>query len=69
MPRYRIYSVEADGHFGAPARIVDCANESEALDQARRWLGKEDLEIWTGGSLIVRLAGKDRQMEEARLDE
>ena len=35
MPEYRIYRLTPDGHVGAPAEIISCADDTEAIAQAR----------------------------------
>ena len=34
MPAYRIYIVTSDGHITAPAHVIECEDEQEAISKA-----------------------------------
>jgi hypothetical protein len=54
---YRVYFVGSDGHF---VRFVglSCSDDAEAIEQARRLVEDQDIELWSGERFIVRLPQK-----------
>lgn len=54
MTEYRAYFVGRDGHF---VRFVglSCSGDAEAIEQARRLIDSQDIELWSGDRFIVRL--------------
>jgi hypothetical protein len=54
---YRAYFVGSDGHF---VRFVElaCSDDAEAVEQARRLIAGEDIELWSRDRFIVRLLHK-----------
>jgi hypothetical protein len=54
---YRVYFVGSDGHF---VRFVglSCSDDAEAIEQARRLIEDQDIELWSGERFIVRLPEK-----------
>lgn len=54
MVEYRAYFVGSDGHF---VRFVglSCSDDAEAIEQARRLIANEDIELWSGDRFIIRL--------------
>jgi hypothetical protein len=54
---YRVYFVGSDGHF---VRFVglSCSDDAEAVEQARRLIEGQDIELWSGERFIVRLPPK-----------
>jgi hypothetical protein len=54
---YRAYFVGSDGHF---VRFVglSCSDDAEAIEQARRLIEDQDIELWSGKRFIVRLPKK-----------
>jgi hypothetical protein len=57
MPEYRAYSVDLDGHFvGFDARV--CTDDAEAIEWAKRLVAGYDIELWSGGRLVIRLSAK-----------
>jgi hypothetical protein len=47
MVEYRAYSVGDDGHFVGFEAFV-CADDSEAIEKAKRLLDGRDVELWSG---------------------
>jgi hypothetical protein len=45
MPEYRAYVVGSDGHFIAVVEL-ECADDGEALQQARQLVDGHDIELW-----------------------
>jgi hypothetical protein len=54
---YRVYFVGSDGHF---VRFVglSCSDDAQAIEQARRLIEDQDIELWSGERFIVRLPGQ-----------
>jgi hypothetical protein len=54
---YRAYFVGSDGHF---VRFVglSCSDDAEAIEQARRLIEEQDIELWSGERFIARLPKK-----------
>ena len=57
MVDYRVYFVGSDGHF---VRFVglSCSDDAEAIEQARRLVEDQDIELWSGERFIIRLLKK-----------
>jgi hypothetical protein len=57
VAEYRVYFVGSDGHF---VRFVglSCSDDAQAIEQARRLLDSQDIELWSGDRFIVRLTRK-----------
>jgi hypothetical protein len=45
MPEYRAYIVGSDGHF-SNFQVVECADDDEAMEQARQLVDGHDIELW-----------------------
>jgi hypothetical protein len=54
MQEYRAYFVGPDGHFVGYEPLV-CANDSEAIEKARRLVDGHDVELWSGPRFVTRL--------------
>jgi hypothetical protein len=54
MPEYRAYSIDSDGHFVGFEPLI-CADDAEAITQARHMLDSKDIELWSGPTLVIRL--------------
>jgi ABC-type antimicrobial peptide transport system ATPase subunit len=54
MAEYRAYIVGDDGHFIGFEPLV-CADDSEAIERAKRLVSKHPVEIWSGERLVQRL--------------
>ncbi len=54
---YRVYFLGSDGHF---VRFVglSCSDDAEAIEQARRLIQDQGIELWSGERLVVRLPKK-----------
>jgi len=57
LTEYRAYTVGLDGHFIGFEALV-CADDAEAIGQARRLVDGCDIELWSGDRLVARLRGK-----------
>ena len=54
MAEYRAYTVGSDGRFIGFEPLV-CADNSEAIQKAKRLINGHDVELWSGSRLVVRL--------------
>jgi hypothetical protein len=54
---YRAYFVGSEGHFVRFVRL-SCSDDAEAIEQARRLIEGQDIELWSGERFIVRLRQK-----------
>jgi len=54
MIEYRAFTVGRDGHFIGSEALI-CADDSEAIEQATRFVDGHDIELWSGERLIARL--------------
>ena len=60
MAEYRAYTVDRDGHFLGFEPLV-CANDAEAIDQAKRLaIVDHAIELWSGARLVTRLGVETR---------
>src|SRR3954466_8876503 len=53
MHQYRIYTFRDDGHFAAVKRL-ECANEKQAVQEARQLVDGQNAELWESEHLIAR---------------
>jgi len=54
---YRAYFVGSDGHFVKFVGLA-CSDDAEAIEQARRLIASEDIELWSGDRFVIRLLHK-----------
>jgi hypothetical protein len=55
MAVYRIYALEADGHYKQPPHVIECENDDEAIVAAQPFINGKSIEVWDGDKLVVRL--------------
>jgi len=55
LATYRIYLLDTEGHVAIPARIVECADDQEAIAQARQFVDGKLIEVWRETKLIAKL--------------
>jgi hypothetical protein len=60
MPHYRIYVTTTDGHVTAPATVIQCADDQEAIGKAAQLTDGRAIELWEGARLIVRFPTEDK---------
>ena len=58
MATYRIYLLDTEGHVVVPARIVECADDQEAVSQARQFVDGKLIEVWRETKLIAKIEPK-----------
>ena len=44
----------ADGHVTAPATVIECADDQEAIGKAAQLVDGRAVELWAGARLIMR---------------
>jgi hypothetical protein len=54
MTEYRAYFIDLDGHF-AGFEPMNCADDAEAIEQAKRLVERQGIELWSGTRLVIRL--------------
>jgi hypothetical protein len=59
VAEYRAFTVGRDGHFSGFEPLI-CADDAEAIAQAKRLVGDNDVELWSGGRLVIRLEAKTK---------
>jgi hypothetical protein len=52
---YRVYILDQDGRVAGPPRILDCADDAEAVRQARQHLDGKVVEIWEAARRVIAL--------------
>jgi hypothetical protein len=62
MHQYRLYTFCDDGHFSGVQRI-ECADEREAVQKARRLVNLQDGEVWERDRLIARFSEPQKTTE------
>lgn len=55
MPDYRIYTVKKDGHIVRPPEVVECINDAQAVEVAKKLLNGQLIEVWQGPRVVIRL--------------
>jgi hypothetical protein len=45
---------ETDGHVTAPATVIECANDREAIGKAAQLVGGRAVELWERARIIMR---------------
>jgi hypothetical protein len=59
MVVYRLYTLDRGAHITNPPRIVECADDDDAIHQAKQFLDGKDLELWDEGRCVARLTHKE----------
>jgi hypothetical protein len=59
VAEYRAFTVGSDGHFSGFEPLI-CANDAEAIAQAKRLVDSRDVELWSGDRLVVRLEAETK---------
>ena len=55
MPDYRVYMVAADNHIKGAPHIIACADDHEAIQQAKQFRDDHDIELWSGNRFVIRI--------------
>jgi hypothetical protein len=59
MAAYRIYWIDRRGHVCAPAIIIECETDQQAIERARKDEGALAVELWNGAELIHRFEPRE----------
>jgi hypothetical protein len=54
MVEYRAYTIGIEGHVVGFKALV-CADDAEAINQAKRLVDEHDIELWSGARFVIRL--------------
>ena len=54
MPQYRIYPTTPEGHVTAPAVVIECHDDQEAIDKTVQLRDGKTLELWEGARFVQR---------------
>ena len=54
MAEYRAYAIGQDGHFIGFVALI-CADDAEAIEQAKRLVVGRAIELWSGDRFVTRL--------------
>jgi hypothetical protein len=55
MSAYRIYELTADDHIAAPPTIVDCPDDTAAIEKARQRLDHRIIEVQLVDRCVIRM--------------
>jgi hypothetical protein len=58
MFRYRIYLLTRDNHIASAPIVIACENDQVAVQQSQKFLDGNDLQLWQGRRLVIRLKVK-----------
>ncbi len=58
MSQYRIFTIGPDGHF-VNGMALECLNDEQAIEEARRLLDRQDLELWQAQRFVITLKHKE----------
>jgi hypothetical protein len=59
MPEYRAYIIGDDGHF-FEAVPLECADDAEAIEKAKRLVDDHDVELWQRDRKVATFAHKPK---------
>ena len=59
MGEYRADTVGVDGHFIRFEPVV-CRDDAEAIEKAKRVVDGQDIELWSGPGLVIRISPANR---------
>ena len=56
MRQYSVNFIDPTGHASHPPEMIECVNDDEAVQHARRIIDSNDIEVWDGDRFITRFA-------------
>lgn len=56
---YKLYILDKAGHIAGPPHIIEAATDETAVEMARRYLAKADLDLWQGARRVATLKPED----------
>jgi hypothetical protein len=66
MSAYRIYELTADDHVAAAPSIVDCPDDTAAIEKARQRLDHHIIELWRVDRCVIRMQPIAHQQAKSR---
>jgi hypothetical protein len=54
MPKYSIFFRDPTHYITPPAKIIECADDQEAIQKAKQFIDGRDIELWEKARLIAR---------------
>jgi hypothetical protein len=55
MPDYRFYKIGDDGHVAGPPENIELPNDGAAMQEAKKLINGQDVEVWQGARLVAYL--------------
>lgn len=55
MPAYRMYFLDAEGRVFRPPEILECADDQEAIEQAKKFVDGLDIEVWESSRVVAKI--------------
>ena len=59
MPQYRLFTLCEDGHISAPAVILECECDQEAVEAAKQHMNGHAVELWNGARQVAKLPAQE----------
>jgi len=59
MPAYRFYRNRRADHIGEPPKDLKFPNDAAAVEQAKKLLDGEAIEVWRGALIVAHLGSKE----------
>jgi hypothetical protein len=59
MPEYRVFQLDDAGGILGPSKTITCADDQDAIRQAREKLDGAIVEIWAGPRRVATLGRED----------
>jgi len=56
VPEYRIFFVNQERFITGPPKIIDCADDQEAIMHAKQFIDGRDIELWEKSRCVMRFA-------------
>ena len=58
MRTYRIYFLDYGAHISAPPIVIECADDDDAIKQAKQYIDGKDIELWRGDFRVAKFPKK-----------
>ncbi|MDE2329494.1 MAG: hypothetical protein KGK16_01715 [Bradyrhizobium sp.] len=55
MSVYRVYVIGKGGHIDGFPHYIECTDDNEAIQRARRMVDGHSVEIWEGARIVKKL--------------
>jgi hypothetical protein len=55
MPEYRVYEIDKNDRVMAPAQLVTCENDEDAIRQVTPLVDAHDVELWQDRRKVCRI--------------